>query len=122
MTISEIKAVLPPVAVWMAGKAVEEGVKACNKAQKQSEIEDQKKNSGESYNYSLAHAYREGMHVSAEILWKLFASCSAECQQAIEEVAKNYDGYGGWTEKCFDRFVEALEKVQGYSVRIRTNE
>jgi hypothetical protein len=122
MTISEIKAVLSPVTVWMAQEAVMEGVKAHHKAQKQYDIENQKKESGETYNFTLAHAYNEGVHVAAEILWKLFASCSAECQQAIAEVAKNRDGFSGYAENYLDDFINALEKAKGYSVQIRVTE
>lgn len=116
MTIAEIKSILPPVAVWMAKQAIMEGIKAYHKA------EETKQKAGKPYDYALAHAYNEGMKISAEILWKLFASCSADCQRAIAEVAKKRDGYCGCPENYFDDFVNALERVQGHSVHIRVTE
>jgi len=122
MTIAEIKSILPPVAVWMAKQAIMEGIKAYHKAQEQYSIEETKQKAGKPYDYTLAHAYNEGMKISAEILWKLFASCSADCQRAIAEVAKKRDGYCGYPENYFDDFVNALERVQGHSVYIRVTE
>lgn len=122
MTISEIKAVLPPVAIRMASAAIMEGVKAYHKAKEQREIEANKEQSGEKFNYMLAHAYNEGIQIASEVLWKLFASCSAECQQAIAEVAKVKDGFSGNNESYFDDFINALEKVQCHSVWLRVAE
>ena len=122
MTVSEVKALLPTMVTWMAKEAVMEGVKAYHKAQKQYEIENQKKQAGESYNFTLAHAYYEGVGIASEVMWKLFASCSAECRKAIDEVAKHRDGYCGYHEEYFDDFILALEKIQGHTVRIRIAE
>jgi hypothetical protein len=121
MTPLEIKSALPPIAIWMAQSAVIEGVKSHHKYQEQCHVEDKKKEKGETYNYLLAHAYNEGVGVSAEILWKMFSSCVAECKKAISEVSKHRDGYG-YQETYFDDFVNALEKVQGHSAHIRISE
>lgn len=122
MTAAEIKAVLPPVTIWMAKKAVMEGVRVHHKAQEEYDTEYQKEQAGNSYNFHVSHAYKEGVRVAAEILWKLFASCSAECQMAIAEVAKKRDGHFGHPEEYFDDFVNSLEIVQGRSVCIRVAE
>lgn len=119
MTIRELRGKLPTMVIWMAQEAVMEGVAAYHKSQEQYNIEKQKEQAGETYNYILAHAYYEGVRVAAEVLWKLFASCSMECQKAIEEVAKSKDGYFGDPGSYFGAFVAALEKIQGHPVRIR---
>lgn len=119
MKINELKETLPTMVIWMAKEAVMEGVKAYHKYNAQYDIENNKKDAGEPYNYTLAHAYCEGVNVSSEVLWKLFASCSMECTKAIKEVAKSRDGYCGYGESYFDDFVNALEKVQGRTVSIR---
>lgn len=123
--IKELRNKLPTMVIWMAKQAVKEGVKAYRKAEKERAIQDQKKATGEPYSYLMAHTIDESTHVAAEVLYKLFASCVVECLDAIEIVAKNkngYDGYCGSSNKYFDLFVAALEKVQGYPVRIREKE
>ncbi len=119
MTVTEIRSSLPTMVIWMAKEAVMEGVKSYHKAQKQYDIEDQKKESGLPYNYALGHAYKDGVHVAAEILWKLFASCTIDCMEAIETVAEKKDGYCGDPDRYFDDFVLALEKRLGDPIRIR---
>jgi len=119
MTVKEIRDKLPTMVIWMAKEAVMEGVKAYHKAQRQYDIENQKKQSGQSYNYILAHAYDEGVDIAAEVCWKLFYSCSADCQAAIEEVAKKRDGFRGNPDIYFDEFVLALEERLHGPVSIR---
>ncbi len=122
MQIKNLKEKLPTMVIWMAKEAVMEGVKAYNKSQKERDIQNAKKEAGDSYNYTLAHAYNDGMNVAAEVLWKLFHSMSIECQRALEEVAKVRDGYCGNHESYLDDFIIALEKVQRAPVRIREEE
>lgn len=122
MTIAELKSILPTMVVWMAKEAVMEGVRAYHKAEIEYNVQMQKQQSGEPYNFLLAHAYKDGVNIAAEVLWKLFESYSIQCQQAIAVVAKDRDGYYGLHESYFDDFVNALEQVQGHPVLIRVNE
>ena len=123
MTASELKESLPTMIVWMAETATREGVKRSRRYYELREIEREKESAGKPYNYSMAHECYEGVRVAAEVLWKLFYSISADCQKAIEEVAKTMDGYLTYLRKSyFDEFVEALEKVSGEPVRIRDEE
>ena len=123
MTASELKESLPTMIVWMAETAIREGVKRSRRHYDFREIEREKESAGKPYNYSMAHECYEGVRVAAEVLWKLFCSISADCQKAIEEVAKTMDGYLTYPRKSyFDEFVAALEKVSGEPVRIRDAE
>ncbi len=122
MDISDLRETLPTMVIWMAKEAVMEGVKAYHKAQRQYDLENQKKDSGLPYNYTLAHAYNDGVDIAAEVLWKLFYSCGADCQAAIKEVAKRRDGYCGIPDRYFDDFVLALEERLHGPVRIRQKE
>lgn len=120
MTGEELKNTLPAVTIWMAGQAVEEGVRSYLKYQREYKKQVDLMDSGKPYNFTLAHAYHEGLHIAAEVLWRLFPSYVATCMRAIESVAEKFNGYYGWTEARFDDFVEALEEVHGYPVSIRS--
>lgn len=122
MTIAEIKETVPTLALWMAYKAVMEGVRMVRKSHELRDIEEKKRLAGKPCNFLLAHAYDEGMRASAEVLWKLFATCSYYCQRAIEKVSCRKDGFCGDPITYFDDFVTALEEAQGYPVSIRTSE
>ena len=116
-----LKATLPHMVVWMAKTAVQEGVRSYHRVQKLYDTEKQKEQSGLPTSYALANGHRSGINAAAEILWKLFKSTGAECQQAIEKVAQKRDGFGA-TEECLDDFMTELERVQGHSIIIRTTE
>ena len=120
--IAELRDALPAMVVWMAKEAVMEGAKAKHRHQEAYDAENKKEHSGQPYNYSIAHAQYNGVRVAAEVLWKLFCSCSADCQSAIEKVANKRDGYSGYADDYFDDFVIALEERLGGPIRIRTVE
>lgn len=123
MKASEMKSSLPTLVIWMAETAIREGVKRSRRYNELRAIEQEKENTGKPYNYLRAHECYEGVRLAAEVMWKLFDSISANCQKAIEEVAKTMDGYLTYPQKSyFDEFVSALEKVSGMPVRIRTEE
>ena len=116
MTINKLRSNLPTMVVWMASEAVMEGVRSHHDNEQQHD-----------WDTDFIRGFRKGVsengvRVAAEVLWKLFASCSAECQSAISIVAKNKDGYCGYPVSYFDSFVVALEEVQGHPVRIREKE
>lgn len=121
MTISELRNTLPTMVIWMAKEAVMQGVRECHMAQSEYEKQAALREAGQPYNFTLKHAYYEGVRVAAEVLWKLFESCSADCQTTIEKVAEKRDGYGD-PDKYFDDFVVALEEQLGCPVTIRTVE
>lgn len=124
MTVEELRETLPTMVIWMAKEAVMEGVKAYYKSQRQREIERQKEDSGEPYNYMLANAYYDGVRIAAEVLWKLFSSCSHDCLKAIKTVARKRDGWGN-PDDYFNDFVIALEEQLNKfekTVQIRTEE
>lgn len=108
--------------IWMAKKAVMEGVKRYHLAQSEGEKQAALREAGKPYNFTIRHAYYEGVGVAAEVLWKLFQSCSIDCQEAIASVAKNRDGYCGDPDHYFDDFVLALEQQLGTPVTIRKEE
>lgn len=116
MTVMEIRNSLPIMVIWMANEAVMEGVQSYHKNQQQHDCDS-----------DFMRGFRRGesergVKVAAEVLWKLFASCSADCQRAIEKVAEKRDGFCGNPDAYFDDFVEALGMKLGYPVRIRTVE
>ena len=120
MSIQVIREYLPTIAVWMAETAIREGVKRSRRYNEIRAIEQEKENTGKPFNYSRAYECYEGVRVAAEVMWKLFSTISAHCQEAIKEVAKTMDGYLTYPQKSyFDEFVRELEKVQGHPVRIR---
>ena len=123
MTASELKESLPTMIMWMAETAIREGVKRRRRYYELREIERGKETAGKPHDYSMSNECYEGVRVAAEVLWKLFYSISADCQKAIEEVAKTMDGYLTYPRKSyFEEFVTALEKVSCEPVRIRDAE
>lgn len=122
MTIAEIREKLPEMCIWMAATAVKEGVSSYRKAQVIKEEEESKKKDGKDFDFLLAHAYTSGMDAAAQVLWKVFSCCVADCKNAIEIVGRNKDGYFGSPDSYFDSFVEALQVARGYPVELRINE
>ena len=122
MTANELRNTLPTMVIWMAKEAVMEGVKSYHKSQRENKIQADLADSGKPFNFTLSHAYYDGVRVAAEVLWKLFQSCAADCMDAIRAVAETRDGYSGDPDNYFDDFVVALEKRLRCPVRIRTEE
>ena len=97
MTANEIRKEVSPMTIWMANSAIME---ACRSARK-----DEVSNPNP-YN-------REGVGVSAEVLFSMFHTCSASIKIALVTVAKSYDGFRGGHHLYFDAFVEALKAHDG---------
>ena len=121
MTITEIRNNLPKMVIWMAKEAVMKGVRACREARNELNKQGELQDAGKPYNCRLGHAKYEAVSVAASVLWKLFQSCEADCQSAIEKVAEKKNGYLGNPEKYFDEFILALEERVG-TVYIRKQE
>lgn len=106
----------------MAKEAVMGGVRSYHMSQNEFEKQNKLEKAGKPYNYTTRNAYYEGVRVAAEVLWKLFASCSADCQSAIEKVSQKRDGFCEDPDAYFDDFVLALEAHLHGAVRIRERE
>jgi len=118
-TVTEIKNSLPKMVIMMAGQAVEEGARAHRKAMEEYNKQKELSDSGKPYNFTLKHAYCESVGVAASVLWRIFQSCEADCQKAIEKAAEKLERYYGYPEKYFDEFLVALEEQLGGPLRIR---
>jgi len=117
--LTEIKNRLPKMVIMMAGQAVESGIRAYRKAEEEASKQVNLRDSGKPYNFTLRHAYYDSVGVAASVLWRIFWSCEADCQSAIEKVAESTGSYYGYPEKRFDEFVVALGERLGGNIRVR---
>ena len=118
-TVTEIKNILPAMVIKMAGQAVKEGVRMCREYWQERDLQKQFRDSGKPYNFTLSHAHYGSVRVAAEILFELFATCTADILQAIEKVSKNLNGYAGAQDHYLEEFIIALEEQLCSTVRVR---
>lgn len=122
MAHTEIIESLSQSTLWMANEAVKQGVKAYHEAKSLYDAEEEKRLAGQAYNFKVYHIQYSAVHVAAEVLWKLFATCTHDCLKAIEAVSGKKDGrssYGSNPNEYLEGFMDELLK-KGGSLRIRT--
>lgn len=95
MTANEIRKEVSPMTIWLADSAIRG---ACISARKD----------------VIIHPYsREGVEVTAEVLFSMFGTCSASIKTALLVVAESYDGFRGGNHLYLDAFVKALKSHDG---------
>lgn len=98
---------------------VREGVRLQIMVNEERAKQENLRESGQPYNFTMAHNLGEGVHGMAEVLWDMFAGMTIDMIEAIERTASTGLKPGYTNQDFAGTFFIELEKIQGHPARVR---
>jgi len=98
---------------------IEEGVRLQIMVNEERTKQENLSESGQPYNFTMAHNLGEGVHGMAEVLWDMFAGMTTDMVKAIERTTSTGLKPGYNSQDFAGTFFIELEKIQGHPAQVR---